>query len=214
MAADLVGGPPQVLAEINTTIAGGSWGRDGTILFGSIVPGVWRVSAGGGKPIQLTANDPSHPSQCDCSPVLLPDGKHFLYFSIAATSSESGVFVGSIGAKPEEQRRQRIVATTFAAGFVPTQDPKIGILLFLRDDVLLVQKLDLDTFQLTGTPVRIASGVSSELEFGAFSASTNGVLAYHAGPSQGSSLYTLKWFNRKGEAIPSSVPASLNQVRQ
>ncbi len=42
---DITGGPPQTLTEIKSIITGGSWGRDGVIVFGSFGGGIWRVSA-------------------------------------------------------------------------------------------------------------------------------------------------------------------------
>jgi len=200
MVADSAGGPPETLAEMNVRVAGGSWSRDATILFGSMTPGIWRISAAGGEPVQLTANDPSHPSLGHFSPILLPDAKHFLYFVLFGQSSaDSGIFVGSMDTKPVEQNRERIVATNTAATFVSTPDPRTGYLLFIRDDALLAQTLDLSTLQLTGTPTRIASGVGGELEFGGFSASTDGVLAYRITPSRGINLIKPTWFDRKGE---------------
>ena len=151
--------------------------------------------------MQLTANDPGRPALCHCSPILLPDGRHFLYLLLSVASSESGIFVGSLDARPAEQSRERVVATNFGAAFVPTSDPKVGTLLFLREDALLAQRLDLDTFQLAGTPTRIASGVGGQLEFGALGASTNGVLAYRTGPNQGVISLTLRWFDSGGELI-------------
>ena len=111
MVADSAGGPAEKLVEISDTIVGGSWNRDGTILLGG--SGIWRTSAAGGKPVQLTS------VHNDFSPILLPDGKHFLY-TRDYQAPESGIFVGSIDAKPAEQSRERIVATQAVCVFVLT----------------------------------------------------------------------------------------------
>jgi len=205
--ADAEGGPPDTLAEVSTTVAGGSWGADGTILFGSLVPGVWRMQVAGGEPVQLTTNDPSRPAFGHVSPILLPDGEHFLYTVIALSPGDSGVFVASLDA--DEQDHQRIVATSAAAGFVPLPDGETGYLLFLREDALLAQELDLNRFELQGTPTRLATGVGSEVEFGAFSASNTGALAYHRTSMLGADQLTVRWIDRDGELGP-EVTGSLS----
>ena len=48
----LLGGPAQTLCEVEIP-RGGSWGQDGTIVFGKR-PGLWRVSDAGGTPEKLT----------------------------------------------------------------------------------------------------------------------------------------------------------------
>ena len=58
---------------------GGSWNREGTLLF---VPdrskGLYQVAASGGTPVPVFKLDPSKYSNHRW-PKFLPDGKHFLY---------------------------------------------------------------------------------------------------------------------------------------
>ena len=72
------GGPAVVVADAPDSW-GGSWNRDGTILF---VPdfrkGLYQVAASGGTPVPVLELDASKYSYY-VWPRFLPDGKHFLY---------------------------------------------------------------------------------------------------------------------------------------
>ncbi len=54
----ILGGPPVTICELPTGGSrGGSWGDDGTIIFATQSPGLWRVPADGGEPEELTSPD-------------------------------------------------------------------------------------------------------------------------------------------------------------
>ena len=77
---DVAGGPPQALAEAPAG-RGGTWSRDGTIVFAaSNASPLWRVPASGGQPVAITKLDlPRQGSHR--FPQFLPDGRHFLFFA-------------------------------------------------------------------------------------------------------------------------------------
>jgi len=91
----LAGGPPQVLCDA-TGGRGGSWNRDGVILFspGPADP-IFRVSAAGGIPVPVTRL-PADGNGGNRFPVFLPDGVHFLYHVASRTrqASLSGRWTG------------------------------------------------------------------------------------------------------------------------
>jgi len=59
---------------------GGSWNRDGTIIFApNIYGGLFRVSSSGGAPAEVT--HPEKPTRSYRWPTYLPDGRHFLLVS-------------------------------------------------------------------------------------------------------------------------------------
>src|SRR5262249_5694597 len=74
---DLAGGTPQPLCKLPADAAfafGGTWNRDGVILF-SGVTGIYHVPATGGEPaLALRSDQPGFYHW----PVFLPDGRHFL----------------------------------------------------------------------------------------------------------------------------------------
>ena len=72
------GGPPQILCDGTGAVAGGTWNRDGVILFSTngVSDPVRRVNAAGGACVAVTTpeGDSRH-----LFPEFLPDGKHFVY---------------------------------------------------------------------------------------------------------------------------------------
>ncbi len=87
---DASGGPPQTLCDVGAASRGGTWNRDGVIVFAAdgLVP-LYRVSAAGGEPIPVTALDQSRFETSHRWPFFLPDGRHFLFF-VCSNQTESG----------------------------------------------------------------------------------------------------------------------------
>jgi Tol biopolymer transport system component len=76
---EISGGPAQTLADVPTS-HGGSWNREGVIVFSPGATGpLYRVSATGGEVTQLTTLDESRQETAHRWPYFLPDGRHFLY---------------------------------------------------------------------------------------------------------------------------------------
>ena len=76
---DVGGGPPQTLADAPFPL-GGTWSRDGVILFGRAIGSpLFRVSAGGGATTQATSLDQTNGIAAHGSPFFLPDGRHFFF---------------------------------------------------------------------------------------------------------------------------------------
>jgi Tol biopolymer transport system component len=199
------GGPPQTICEIKGIITGGSWNRDGVIIFGTFGGGTWRVSDGGGAASPVTAISVSRQETGHSTPVFLPDGKHFLYLRGSSLSENMGIYLGTLDATPEHQVTTRLVATGFSPVYAPSPDPTIGYVLFLRDSALQAQPLDLAKLEMAGEPVRIADNVKSIFEFGFFGVSDNGILAYQTGDAIRGTLLQLKWFDRRGANLSAAA---------
>jgi serine/threonine protein kinase len=196
---DVAGGPPQTLCDVSANVVGGSWNRDGTIIFAMNLDRIVQIPASGGTPSPVTALDASRKEAGHVFPSFLPDGRHFIYLNISTVPENSGVYVGSLDAKPSEQSRRKVVGTPFGAAYVPPTDSASGIghLLFRRERWLMAQPFDDRTQELSGEPVAIAEGLSSYLSNGLFSASSNGVLVRWAGGTPNSQL---TWFDKQGRA--------------
>ena len=86
----LDGGTPQVLSELVEGI-GLSWSADDTILFNpGLAIGIWRVSANGGRPMEVTrieSKDTQHRF-----PEMLPNGKGLL-FSTTSGVADPNIYV-------------------------------------------------------------------------------------------------------------------------
>jgi len=111
-------------------------------------------------------------------PSFLPDGRHFLYMRASSTPENTGVYLGSLKTKPEEQDSRRLLPTTSVPVYVPSSDLESGQVLFLRRGTLMRQRFNPDRLEFSGEAVQVAAQVGSFLDFGFFSASNNGVLVY------------------------------------
>ncbi len=195
---DITGGPAQTLCDA-PDLAGGSWSKEGVVLFGAFQGGLMQVSEGGGTPTALTAVDSTRQELGHLFPQFLPDGRHFLYFRLSNTPGSGGIYVGSIDAKPSQQTSKPLVGNQgFPEYYVPTGNSGAGHLLFYREGSVLAQPFNPGKLELSGDPVPIAEQVGSTLGVqGFFSASVNGVLAYVGGSSGNTQL---AWFDRQGKS--------------
>jgi len=201
---DVSGGPAQTLCDVTGTVVGGSWSRDGVILFGRNNGPLMRVSPEGGTATPVTELDPASGESAHLGPVFLPDGRHFLYWRAGKPESE-GIYVGSLDDKPGQPTRKRLLATDHPVEFVPSPDGDSGRILVLREGTLLAQSFDLRKLELVGETVPVAEQVANFLGAGQFSASQNGILVYRTG---GSAEYArLTWFDRQGKNLGAASDA-------
>jgi eukaryotic-like serine/threonine-protein kinase len=160
---DSAGGPPQALANAPQN-RGGTWSRDGVILFTPTNPSpLMRVSASGGEPVPITKLDsPKSPS--NRFPQFLPDGRHFLFY---ASAPASAIYLGSIdGGDP----KQLVLNDTAGSYLAP------GRLAYVRQGTLVAQRLDVERGVLVDEPETLADSVDVErtLYFPGFSVSASG----------------------------------------
>jgi serine/threonine protein kinase/Tol biopolymer transport system component len=193
------GGEAEALCDLPGFAVGGSWNRDGVIIFGQSPGVIMRVSANGGSASPLTALDSSRDEIQHVLPLFLPDGRHFIYLRTSSKPENSGVYIGSLDATPQTQDSKRLLATAAGLAYVPSSDPGIGQLLFMRDGTLMAQPFDTRRLELVDEPFPVAEQVGAFREFGFFSASTNGVLAYIADTNDRESQLT--WFDRQGKPV-------------
>ena len=181
---DIDGGSPRTLASGIPVGLGGSWGSDGTIIFGNNPGGpIFRVPAEGGEVVAATRV--GLPEQRGhMFPQFLPDGRHFLYL-VTGSPEGRGVYVGQLG----ESASTRLFDADGAAVYSPT-----GHLLFVRDGKLLSQDFDPDRLALTGESYVIADQVKGRTSL---SAATDGTIAYRTA-SPGSGQRQLVWVDRSG----------------
>ena len=196
---DLAGSSPATLCDTprsSVLAAGGSWNRDGVILFSQATEAIYRVSALGGTPAPATTLDLQAGETQHWAPFFLPDGKHFLYLAVGSKNGgpddPNGVYVGTIDSKD----RTLVLAGGANAKYAG------GYLIFPRDRVLMAQPFDVSRLTLSGDAVPVAdqlatSGPSGRT--GAFSVSQTGVLAYQAGFEEVRSQ--LGWVDRAGKPL-------------
>jgi Tol biopolymer transport system component len=192
------GGTAETLCDLSGIAVGGSWNHDGVIIFGQSPGGIMRVSANGGSASPLTTLDPSRGESRHVLPLFLPDGRHFIYLRNSSRPENSGVYVGSLDARPDEQSSRMLLPTAYGAAYVPSSDSGFGQLLFFRAGTLMMQSFDTSRLEFLGEPVTVAEQLGSYRLAGFFSASSNGVLVYRTG-SGGDSQLTR--FDRQGKVL-------------
>ena len=186
------GGPVFKLAEASES-RGGTWSREGVILYTPDARGpIYRVSASGGTPSVASAYD-----QKDSThryPRFLPDGRHFLYLvrhGGAGAGENPEIRIGSLDSKESKVVVHAASNAAYASGF----------LLYVREGALVAQRFDLDKLAVIGEPVVVAPDLLMDERFsrGVFSASETGLLAYQTGKSTTASV--LRWFDRSGKRL-------------
>ena len=187
---DATGGAVITLAE-TTGRTGGTWSKNGTILF--LGDRGWStVPAAGGPVTPVLQNIPV------AWPSFLPDGEHLLFVGRNDPNSP-GVYVGTLGST----QPKRLMTSTFEATYSPP-----GYLLFLRGSTLMAQPFDATRLELGGEPMPVAEGVLGipGTNRASLSVSQNGVLAYN----NASLLDTqLVWFDRAGQSVGTVGPPDL-----
>jgi hypothetical protein len=201
------GGVPQTVCEVAPITAGGgvagngrggTWNRDGTIVFApNPLTVIHRVSAAGGQPEPLTVLDAARQENSRRWPRFLPDGRHFLFFARSRQRENRAIYLGSLDSKVT----RRLMPADSNAVFAPP-----GYLLFMREGTLVALPFSEKTLQWTGEPIRIAERVrGSDAQYAAsFDASAAGVLAYGSGSTGNQQL---AWFSRDGKRLGSIGPA-------
>jgi Tol biopolymer transport system component len=185
---DVAGGPPLTLCDASAG-EGGTWNRDGTIVFAPHgTSGLLRVSAAGGVPAPVTTLDAAKKEQSHRWPWFLPDGRRFLYMATPQTT----VYVGSLDA----EERTPLLASESKVIYAD------GYLLFMRQGTLLAQSFDAARLRTMGESFRVAEnvGVNMSNARAAFSASTTGVLTYRTSPPAATQV---TWFDRSGKRLES-----------
>jgi Tol biopolymer transport system component len=162
---------------------GGSWGRDGTILFGpEWSKGLCRVAAGGGTPVPVIAPDGSKLA----SPKFLPDGKHFLYRRLEGAPELQGIHFASV----DSNERKLLVRGGQGASYAS------GLLFYVRGRTLAAQTFDPLSGLLKGEPQTVAEGIAANVLYALFDVSETGVLIYQNGSVDEKKL---TWYDRTGK---------------
>ena len=196
---DLGGGTPQVLADAPAA-RGGTWNRDGVIVFSptSVSP-LMRVPATGGTPVAVTRLAPGQGSHR--WPQFLPDGRRFIFLAFGRPETR-GVYVGALdGGEPTRV----LAAAETAAVYAPP-----GALLLVRQGVLVAYRFDPTRGVVGGDPMPVAQGVgTNNVLRGAFAVSATGVLAHRAG---GAERRQLVWVDRTGTVRGTIGPPDENAL--
>ena len=187
----LSGGPPQVICKAGDGKAGvaygGHWRTDGTIIFGTWLAGLLRVSSDGGTP-QVIAKPMKGSDAWYLWPESLPGDKGIVFtiwqggrtsIALLATGSDTPRILVESGG------RQR---------YVPT-----GHLVYVADGHLLAVPFDVDRLAVRGGASVVVDDVNENPLASDYDVSANGVLVYRPA---GASARNIVWRDRQGVSVP------------
>jgi serine/threonine protein kinase len=187
--------------ETVTTVSpfprGGSWARDGTILFVPTTGApIFRLSlSAGSTPRQAAVFGPGESAHY--FPQFLPDGQHFVYF-VRSTPEKGGIYLGSLSGAESKRLFFSDTAAVFAAP---------DSLLFAQQNRLMAQRLVPSTWQPDGEPLTVAkfASLNSMLPFFLPAAASNTrTIAYRPDVNVAERLAEL---DRAGNPRPSPTPS-------
>ena len=197
---DVNGGSPQSVANAPNG-RGGTWNRDGVIVFAPASEGALvRVSAAGGAVTEVTALDQSRNEISHRFPWFLPDGKHFLFFARGATYEGNSICLGSLDSKESKH----LIEADSGAVYSPP-----GYLLYVREGTLMAHAFDLERLELKGEPIAVsdaAIGFDLSSNLARFSVSETGVLVYYGGSDFNKA--DLVWVDRQGKPLGTVAKAA------
>jgi len=188
------GGPPQALCNVDSAY-GGSWNREGVILFSSAAAqgSLQRVMATGGIPATVMK-----PEGGALEPAFFPDGRRFFYSG--RRGLPEGIYVGSL----DSNESRLLLEHASNAVFAPSAPGSFrGHLLYLREKTLMARPFDSASAQLAGDEFPVAEDVSLNPRgpYTPVVVSDNGVLMYWNSTVNNSNQ--IAWFDRAGKLLGS-----------
>jgi len=143
----VAGGGPTTICAAPAGARGGTWNREGVIVFAPTTGPLLRVPSAGGEPVPVTTLDSSRHEVGHRFPCFLPDGRHFLFAALSKRQDVWDIFVGDL----DSRDAKRILTASSTPVYA---EP--GYLLFERDRQTVAQRFDADRLKLAGEAVAIA----------------------------------------------------------
>ena len=192
---EATGGPVQVLCDAPLG-RGGTWNRDGVIVFApEAYEGLYRISASGGDVTPAT-DFQSTTNYSQRWPQFLPDGDHFLYLEFSNVMDPKRgypIYLGSL----RSHNRKYLLHSSSDAMYAS------GNLLYTQEQTLTAVAFDADKMQIKGEPFPVVEQLQSypNTASAVYSVSENGTLVYQAGGNP--AISELAWFDQTGKRLGS-----------
>ncbi len=190
---------PRDLAAASIDVNGGTWNRDGTILFGAGPgDGLFRVSAQGGTAVPESTLDADRKEVGHRWPQFLDGGRRYIVYVRSYQPGLSGVYLGELGSPDRRLLFESPTNALYAA----------GELFFSQSGRLTRQTFDVDRATLIGEPAALPDQVSvlGGPSLVPLSASATGRVAYWIGDRTWADL---EWFDRSGRQVGRAMPRAL-----
>ena len=202
----VAGGVPVSVARVPPNNPGGTWGRNGRIVYTKAPNGeLWWVSEAGGDPQRLTrlGEDKAH-----LYPQFLP-GDGVLLFTVRRGRDFQEVDKSSVAALEISTGKQRILieGATFAryGG---------GRLVFLRGETVFSVPFDVSRLEVTGPAAALGETIATNPFTGTafFDVSRDGTLAFVDGPPIKADVMTVLGLDRSGKERVLPLPPGVYSV--
>ena len=179
---------------------GGTWGADDTVYFAPFsTSGIWKVSASGGKPVEVTRLDRTRGEVSHRWPQVLADGNVVLF----TVWTGPGWDEKHLELQMESSGERRVLVRGASTGRYVLS----GHLLYARAEEMVVVPFDLARLLVTGPPVTVVDRASEQEGEGAqYTVSDSGTLAYVPSNSRISDR-RLVWVGANGSVEPIPAPA-------
>lgn len=191
--SDLGGGNAQTLCDA-ARIVGGTWSKDGIIVFGPDYNTLLaQVSAKGGEPQTVNLQSDDIANERHANPVFMPDGRNFLFRR--AIGNQTGINIKPIGVwlgSLDSPEIKQVLPDDTNVVYTPE-----GWLVYVRNDSLVAQPFDTGSLTVSGEPTALITGQKNALGNNRrFSVSDNGILIWQGSWERD---YQLTWFDREGK---------------
>jgi Tol biopolymer transport system component len=194
-------GAAEEIVQLPGLYRGGAWSPDGTILVAVAEAGTWGlyVLPPGGSFTRVAV--PGFPDGFYFHPEFLPDGSDILFEFRAGGSYEGELYLATLK-NGQILNPTRLMKNDSAAHYTPAGG---GRVLYVRNDSLYSQKLNLAERKLEGDAELIQPGVASApgVALADFSVSRSGLIAWRPGV-QAYSQVTI--FDRQGKQVGTAGP--------
>ena len=194
LTASVSGGAPTAVADASYQTFGGTWAKDDTIVFvPTLVSGLLRVPASGGKPQVLTDPDGASRGYAHVFPQFLPGDRTLLFTVWGGLNQE---LAGAALLPLESATWSRVAPAKWQAYHATS-----GHLLLSGPKGVTATAFDPDQPRPTSAPTLVVDDVfsTSNISLSWFSVSDTGTLVYVPGDP---TLGTLAWVDRDGTVSP------------
>jgi Tol biopolymer transport system component len=173
---------------------GGTWNRDGVIVFSPVLEGpLFRVSSGGGTPVPLTTLDAGEGESAHIWPHFLPDGRRFLFQVLGLNNR--GIYASTLDGAGRTLVLKQDGFEMTSVGYSSS-----GHLVYVRNQQLVGRPFDAERLVPTGAEVTLADDFSAQGGAGTplFAVARSGVLTFR--PIGARPIVQPTWYSRTGVA--------------